>query len=530
MKYEIIRPDTDERLIGSPLSNLSLRVLSKAALKQEYFDNLFFPAPVFPDDENLRVVSERIQEAIETEEKIFVFGDYDADGISATSLMVAYLKRQGADVGYYIPNRLKEGYGLTKDKLEMAVEKGYSLVITVDNGVSAYEALDYAETMAVDVIIMDHHIIPGDREYEYILHPDLFENPYFRDMCGAGVVLQYLRYNHADRKKDWILAMVATVGDMVPVFLANREILKKGLQFFNEGAYPALSYLSKKKTTDETGIGFDIVPNINTVGRLADRANVNNLVKFLLLEDETQIIHVANQLKELNKERQQLVKDAKSATPDAQYDFANYKILISKSYHEGIIGLLANACMNEVHKPVIVFAENEKEFKGSGRSPKSYDIHENLSRYKDLFAHFGGHEQACGVTISKENFQQFIELLKNEEAKEIEEEKEEAIAISLEDLTLKSVEELFSFRPFGMDFKLPDFYLRFLPVNNTQILKNEYRKTVTYKNREVVEVLCFNPAFLTHLEADGWHDVIVTLNINEFNGKKNVPMYVKDVL
>ncbi len=530
MKYEIITPEVSDRLKRYNLQNLSNKVLSNASLNDARFDNLFFHADIFPSDASLKKVSERLDKALKDNEKIFVYGDYDADGVCATSLIVGYLKRLNARVGYYIPNRLKEGYGLTREKLGMAIEKGYTLVITVDNGVSAYEALDYAKEKGVDVILMDHHIISGEYSYEYILHPDRFEDPYFRDMCGAGVVLQFLRYRKADRKKDWILAMVATIGDMVPVFFANREIIKRGLMYLNQGEYPALSYLSKRKVVDEGSIGFDIVPNINTVGRLADRANVNNLVRYLLSEEEAEIIHVANQLSSLNKERQSMIKDAKGKAPEERYDLPNYLICVSRDYHEGIIGLLANSLLNEIHKPVIVFARKEDEIKGSGRSPKSFDIYENLSRQKDLFQNFGGHEQACGLTLSPENYEVFLSRLKEEEALSIAEDKEYVLSLQLEELTLSSVEELFRFRPFGVDFRLPDFYLRYLPVNSVQILKNDYRKCNTYHKGETIETMCFRPELLSHLESDGWHDIIVSLSINEFNGRRNVSLNVKDII
>ena len=530
MKYHIVDPDIKKISEKREMQPLSLKVLSNMNLSEEQFDNLFFPVEVFPACENMDRIRERLLKAAQRGEKVFVFGDYDADGVCSTTLMVRLLQRLKIDVGYYIPNRLKEGYGLSTDKVLLAIEKGYQLIVTVDNGVAAFEALRAARERGVEVIVTDHHNIPDGYDYDYLLHPTVFDDPAFRNMCGAGVVLQLIRSFAMDDEKDWILAMVATIGDMMPLFFENRNIVKKGLDLLNRKGFKPIQYLSKKEVFDESVIAFDVVPAINTLGRLADRANVNNLVRYFLAEEETGMIHMADQIVALNKERQQLVKEARRITPSESYALPNYDIYVSSEYHEGIAGLLANAYLNENHKPALVLVENEEGLKGSGRSPAGFNIFEDLNRYRELFSAFGGHNQACGLSLAKEKLPVLIDALRSEEKAEVSEEKETAVKLEISDLSLRAVEELMSLKPFGEGFKLPLFYIPAIHQNYVSLIKGMYKKGSTFQNGEAIESICFQTSVVKKLESNDWNELIFTLGINEFKGKKTVSLNIKDVV
>ncbi len=521
----IIQPDKDF-VCSENCGSLVRKILSVSRLDEKRLQEIFHVSEHVSDALCLKKTAERLKTAQEKKEKVFVFGDYDADGICATSLMCRLLDKLSLTRGFYIPNRLKEGYGITSAYVHLAKEKGYQLIVTVDNGVSAYEALDEAEKLEIDVLVIDHHIRQEkERDPKYLIHPDLLEAE-FADLCGAGCVLQLIRHMEMAEPKDWVLAMVATIGDMVSVFGENRNIIQKGLQILNKGLYPNIACLSKKTVFNESDIAFDIVPKLNTYGRLADRANAYDLVRYLLLEDTNSILYNAGKIEELNNERKKLVSECVQSPHDF-YQTANYDIYVSEYYHEGIIGLLANRMMNEKHRPSLVFAKGRDLIKGSGRSMKGYDIFENISKYKDMLESFGGHEQACGLSLLPESWEAFLNRLEQEEAIAYEEEVDTALAIEMGDLTLKNMRELEKIRPFGMGFFCPDFYLKELPVSDSIPLKNNYRKTVSDNQGESLETMCFQSAYLAHLNDKGWHDIIVSAAINRFRMRQNVSLIVE---
>ena len=530
MKYSIVDNKTLPVENSRGLHSLALKVLSNLHLTEEQFDNLFFSGTVFPEADSLDQISARLLSAREKQEKVFVFGDYDADGICSTTMMVRLLKSLKIECGYYIPDRLKEGYGLSSEKVMMAIEKGYRLIVTVDNGVSAFEALSAAREKGVEVIVTDHHNIPQGYSYDYLLHPDVFTDSYFCNMCGAGVVLQLKRHMKMADDIDWILAMTATIGDMMPLFFANREIVKKGLLLLNKKGYRQIQYLSRKEQFDETVIAYDIVPAINTLGRLADRANVNNLVRYFLSSDEVSIVRFADQILSLNKERQQMVKLSRSAKADI-YRCPNYDIYVSGEYHEGIIGLLANAFMHESGKPTLVFSRSDALIKGSGRSPEGTGIYDDLKQYEALFSAFGGHDAACGMSLKEEQFELLLKELKQQKSRVIVSESKPVIEVSADELTLENVEELFSLRPFGEGIQLPDFYMKSLKGDTTSLIKGIYRKTVSRNKGESLESICFNQELYSHYDEAGiaWHDIIFSPSVNTFRGKSSVSLTIKDV-
>lgn len=530
MKYRINKIDGTKIEQTYNVHRIVARVLSYFQFNDEKIKDILWDSElpeIDPIDSFFRI-KERIEQAKQSQEKVFVFGDYDADGVCATSLMVRFLRRLSVTTGYYIPNRLKEGYGLNTQMVQLAYEKGYRLIICVDNGVSAFEAMDLAKEQGMDVIIIDHHQFQ-DNNYDYLLHPALFSE-YNQALCGAATVLQLIRYFGMDDDIDWMIAMVATIGDMMPVFYLNRYIIKRGLQALKKKGYLPISALTTKKDMDETVISFDVVPAINSIGRLADRANANNLVEYMLSDDSNTIFQVSKQIIALNKERQQLVNRCVILQPEEMYNTNNYYICMSEQYHEGIVGLLSNRLLNQYHKPSLVITKTEKEYKGSGRSSEGFNIYQSLLKYEKYFKTFGGHTQACGFSVSYENYPLLIEALKKEEKVELQEELIDVIEVEIEDLTLENVEEINRLKPFGQSFQCPYFYIRKMPYENISNLKNDWKKTSFSNTDTVIDVLCFQKEYLTHLKEDHWSDIIVSISINEFRNKKSISMIIQDVL
>lgn len=480
------------------------------------------------DNVYINKVKDRLSVALLNNEKIFVCGDYDADGICATAMIVNFLRIEGSNCGYYIPNRLKDGYGLSCDLVEKVKQKGYQLIITVDNGVKAHDALKLAESYGMDVIILDHHIIEDRLEHNLIIHPDLLPESY-TGLCGAGVVLQLIKsFDHHDPLYE-ILAMVATIADMVEMFNANRLITINGLQLLNTiGFLPINAILKVNDQINEETIAYQFIPAINTVGRLADIANANVVVEYLLATDPKIIYKTAKSIMELNDKRKNMVNNADN-DKDQTYHLPNYDVFLSDDYHEGIIGLLANRFMIEQTKPTLVGTNNKDTYKFSGRSIKGFDIYESLYQYQSLFSAFGGHKQACGFSISQDRFAEFIELLQKEDKLINDEKSQRVIKIDISELVIDNIELLDKLRPFGTGIKKPLFMLDEQEITKITMIKNRYPKATIKTNTCEIEMISFKKEFVEDNNKTT-KKVVGYLSINEYRGKRSISFLVDDVL
>ena len=346
----------------------------------------------------------RIMEAKRNGEKIFVGGDYDADGICATAIMKKTLDRLGIANGYYIPDRFKEGYGLSPATVQAAFDKGYGIIMTVDNGVRAHEALRLARRLGMSVIVTDHHRIDEEIEADIVVHPDYMEEQY-GTLSGAGVALQISRMLTGNDDRLTALAAVAAIADVMPLWKETRRIVLKGLQIMRTGRPRPLTALLYSSEVSWTSVAFQIVPKLNSVGRMNDLSNVNTVVRYLLLEDDDQITRYCAQLNHVNDVRKQL---SSSMTKDAEKLCTGrpFEIVYRADFHEGICGLAAGRLANTLHRPVLVMADAGELIKGSGRSVPGFDMFAFFSDFEELAA-FGGHEQAVGISVRKEDFESF---------------------------------------------------------------------------------------------------------------------------
>lgn len=470
----------------------------------------------------------RILQAKEKQEKIFIGGDYDADGLCATTILKETLDELNIENGFYIPNRFTHGYGLHPDTVKMVKEKGYDLIMTVDNGVAAKEAIELAHQLGLEILITDHHTIQEELAWDGLLHPTLMPEA-FHAMCGAGVALQLSRRLIKENRKHVILAMVATLADMMPLFNENRWIVRKGLQYLNEDRLPQLEALVERpiKRWDEKEVAFQIVPKLNAVGRLADIANPNNVVRYLLLKDISAIEEAAKQIKAINNQRKQMSeKMANQALAMLQEE--DFCFIADEGFHEGLVGLIANKVMMAVNKPVAVFSIKQNSYKGSVRSSGIVNLIDFFAGLQPYLEVFGGHQAAAGIEIKKENYELFHQAVqkKMKQVKQTET-KKDCICLSSDLCTIDSVRSLAALAPFGQGFEQPVFCIQNFDVVEAQVLKERYPKWRCRNESFDFEAISFT--LQKSCVDQSVQSFTGLLQVNEFRGRKTLSILVESV-
>lgn len=393
--------------------------------------------------------ADRIRRAQANHEHVFVAGDYDADGITSTAIMKDVLDRLGIQNGYYIPDRFKEGYGLSVKTVNAALQKGYTLFITVDNGVKCRDAIDAVHAAGKEIIVTDHHTIEEAVPADLLVHPDVMEEE-FRFLSGAGVALEISRALLGEVPLHTALAAVALIGDVMPVWRENRRIIRNGLSVIREGKVPALwGMLRQPEQADETAIAFQVVPKLNSPGRMNDRSNVNTLVPVLLCRDKRAIESYLASLNEINEARKKLSEETVRIAEQKAEDVL-FPVICDDGFHEGVVGPAAGNLSRKWHKPVLILAKNGTLYKGSGRGIPGMNLYEFFSDFAELEA-FGGHAQAVGLSVAEEHIEGFIAHVEEKMKKletVFEEPGEPAVLVQPEDLTIRSVEALESLKPY----------------------------------------------------------------------------------
>ncbi|MBR3693063.1 MAG: DHH family phosphoesterase, partial [Erysipelotrichales bacterium] len=401
--------------------------------------------PISTSEHYVRVVS-YLQECINARRKIVICGDYDCDGICSTTLLVMGLQECGITPGYYIPNRNKDGYGLSTKLVQQFYAKGYEVIICVDNGVVAHDAIDLAYQLGIEVVILDHHEMDHKTmQYPYLLHPLLMEEEYHY-LCGSGVVFEILRSITKLSPYKVMLAALAAISDMMLLWGQNRRVVRIGLRVMREYITP-LRYLVEGEEIDEMTLALKLAPKINAVGRMYDRANPNQLVKYLLSEDASVLLTVAKQIDKINEDRRCVSQTIQQQVIE-KIDPSKEYILSYGDYHEGVVGLVASHLVHTYHKPVFVLANENGKLKGSCRSVSSIDLIDMLRECPHLDT-FGGHKAAGGLSLTEdklEAFERYIQEYMNTHV--IQEDLQEYIALPEEDFTLPNLHELSLLRPY----------------------------------------------------------------------------------
>jgi single-stranded-DNA-specific exonuclease len=364
---------------------------------------------------------ERILKAIDNKEKILIYGDYDVDGTTAVTLVYSFLKKINAEVGYYLPDRYTEGYGLSFQGIDYAVENNYSLIVTLDCGIKSKDKIIYANNNNIEIIVCDHHLPPEELPPAYaILNPKKKDCPYpYKELTGCGIGFKLIQYINKILQCDediysYLDLVALSIGaDLVPITGENRLMAHFGLEKINNNPRPAiksLNFLLKQEDAyDINKIVFTIGPRINSAGRIS---HGKLAVEFLSAEDEDTALTLAQEIDKLNEQRKNLdSKVTNDAIEQIENKFLSDKraiVVAGENWHKGVIGIVASRIIEKHYKPTIVFCKQENKWVGSGRSIPGFDLHEALVFCEKHIEQFGGHTFAAGLTVNDNNLNEFI--------------------------------------------------------------------------------------------------------------------------
>lgn len=504
-----------------------------------------------PDIENLLqpnqikdidIAAERIKQAIEKEENILVYGDYDADGVTSTALLMKTLKELNANCDYYIPNRFTEGYGLSEDAIYFAKDNSVSLIITVDTGITAVHEANVAKALGIDVIITDHHEPQGELpEVVAIIHPQLSEQYPFKDLAGVGVAFKLAEYLLGYFPKHLLeFVAIGTIADLVPLKEENRILTYYGLDTLTVSRTPGIQALKEicrieGKVTEEN-IGFMIGPRLNAVGRLQDASLA---VQLLLTDSIEEAKYLAEEVDLINKERQKIVSEIMIEAEEMVDPKAKDVIIVSKvGWNEGVLGIVASRLVQKFDRPAIVLNENldQETLKGSARSIPAFDLFTNCMKIRDLFLKFGGHSQAAGMTVAMDKIAAIQTALNTFISEELSPEdfKPEIIisgSIELSEINEKLVDEMNQLAPYGMGNPKPIFKIAHIPSDVRQIGGNKNHLKFQFKeDTYTLDGIAFGLGKLYHAISPGAEVTIVgELNINEWNGNRKAQIMIQDM-
>lgn len=491
----------------------------------------------------------RIREAIENQEPILIFGDYDADGVTSTSVMMLTLKELGAIVDFYIPNRFTEGYGPNEPAFRHAYESGVKLIITVDTGISAVHEASVLKELGVDLIVTDHHepgpILP---EALAIIHPKLPGSSYpFKELAGVGVACK-LSQALLGKLPEHLLEFVAigTIADLVPLVDENRYLVKQGLKKIRSSNRTGIKALCKQagieqQSIDEETIGFTIGPRINAVGRLdsADPA-----VHLLLAEDLFEAEMLAEEIDSYNKERQRIVSSIAEEAIQQVKDFypieENSVIIVGQEgWNAGVVGIVASRLVEAFYRPTIVLSfDREKGIaKGSARSIEGFDLFKNLSTCRDILPHFGGHPMAAGMTLKLEDVDELRSRLNALATEQLT--KDDFIPIttvdmelSIKDVQLKSVEDLQLLAPFGTSNRKPKILIKEATISQIRKIgaDQNHLKITLEQDGSLLDGIGFHlGGKVDHISSHAKLSVVGELAVNEWNNIRKPQIFLQDL-
>ncbi|WP_338451505.1 single-stranded-DNA-specific exonuclease RecJ [Niallia oryzisoli] len=509
--------------------------------KQEFHDPFLFL--------DMDKAVNRIKQAIEANEAIMIFGDYDADGVTSTTIMMKTLQKLGANVQFYIPNRFTEGYGPNEGAFRYAHEIGIGLIITVDTGIAALNEARVAKELGMDLIITDHHE-PGPElpDAFAIIHPKREGSTYpFQELCGAGVAFKMAHALLGEVPQQLLqFAAIGTIADLVPLKDENRLITQRGLNIIRNTDSVGLKALFKlasvePDSTNEETIGFSIAPRINAAGRLdsADPA-----VYLMLTDDPYEAETLAEDIEQLNKDRKELVN---SITEEAvqmveqQYPIEENSFLIvgKEGWNAGVIGIVASRLVEKYYRPTICLSYDQEKglAKGSARSIAGFDLFKNLSTCRDILPHFGGHTSAAGMTLNISDVDELrrrMNQLANEQLTE-----EDLIPItyidtevSVHDIQLNSIEEMNKLAPYGMENPKPKVLIKEANIGSIRKIgseQNHLKLTLEHEGISLDGVGFGLGEVCDHISPASKLSVIGELSINEWNNRKKPQIFLQDL-
>jgi single-stranded-DNA-specific exonuclease len=460
--------------------------------------------------ENMEEAVDKIIKLKDRGEKVFIYGDYDVDGITSTAFLTLVFRKIGINVEYYIPNRMDNGYGLNKYALEKINKEKGKLIITVDTGINSLEEIIYARDLGIDLIITDHHkLVEEEDKSVLIINPKLSKNYKFKFLSGAGVALKLAQGVYKklgiplEALYEYIeIIMIGTVADVVPMVDENRIIIKKGLENIKKTKIKGLVYLLRylkfgDKDLTTTDVSFFISPLLNALGRVGDsRIGVD----FFVEKDDFSIYNIIEEMKKSNKKRRSLERSSFNEIDEKYRDKKDFNLIFeaSENWHPGIIGVVSSRLALKYNVPVILVTLKKNLGKASCRSVESINIFDILNSMSKDFIRFGGHDLAAGFVVEKNKLhnikcaiEQEINISKNRS-------KEKTLNIdfelSLEDINDKLLSELKKLSPYGLDNPQPLFIDRNLEFVSSKKfgVENRHFKTFIRKNGKLYSAVAFN--------------------------------------
>ena len=513
---------------------------------------------------DMEKAAERIAQAVMNHESICIYGDYDVDGVTATALMYIFLMQCGANVSYYIPNRLEEGYGLNKDAISEIHQRGTNLIITVDCGISAIDEVLLAKELGMDIIITDHHQpskelpVAADAIINPMRENDLYPN---KTLAGVGVAFKVVmalrftlrKYNFFQQDAPNIrnlldIVTLGTIADVMPLIDENRIFVRHGLELMNgdsvrigidelKKVIDSLSTVKKMKTSN---IGYQIAPRINAMGRMASS---DKSLKLLVTQNRLEARQLAVELDNENKYRQMIERDILQQTFDIieKNRYAEDEggiVVASEDWHPGVIGIVASRVVDKYFRPTIILTDDNGVYKGSARSIPSFHLYDGLSSLSDMLISFGGHKYAAGVKIAKENLDEFRkkfnELVKANVKKEdfIPEINIDA-EIESKDITSEIMQYLEKLEPYGQGNKEPVFFMRNVSKYQyeTYVGKEQnHLKCIFEKKGMLFDAIGFNMKDYKDIIAENDEfDILFSLVHNTWKNTKTIQLNLKDI-
>ena len=511
------------------------KILDYYSLSEEDYKELTKPLnelnlPDFNAPPDMKKIKERIFKAIENKEKVIIYGDYDCDGICSTTIMVKTFDKLGHKAAYYIPTRYNDGYGLNVINVIKIKEAGFSLIITVDNGICQNEAIDKANELGMDVIVIDHHETPEEPVHALgIIHPSV---SHISEEFGCGAFMSLITSAALLGSYDpylTTLAGLATISDMMELKGFNRNVVRLALENLRINKYPTLMSLIEGETITEKSFGLEVAPKINAVGRLVDDKNINRLVRFLLSEDVDEIFKLSSWIKNTNELRKTLTKEAVEDLPKDMLDKEG--IVLKLDIKEGLIGLIANKLLNEYNVPVIVFTNDSinKDFlKGSIRSKEGFNVQKAFESLSKYIVGGGGHAFAGGLSIKESDLSEFtndfIELCKEYKFTKVE---PPSIELKLQDINFTNYAILREFSPFGIGFPEPVFSLKNLPTRSLQFISfGKHLSTPVSINSKILGFNISESEVKSYLTIDLFGNLLTS----SYRGKTTVEFRVSDFI
>ena len=492
----------------------------------------------------------RITRAVDNMEKIAVYGDYDADGVTSTAMLYSYLETRGADVIFYIPQREGEGYGMNIGAVEYLKEQGVSLIVTVDNGISSVQEVARANELGIDVVVTDHHrpqeILPDAVAVVDAYRPD--DTSPYKHFSGVGIAFKLLMAleDGAGDVEDLLeaysdLAAIGTIGDIVPLTGENRTLIRAGLERLSQSDRPGVQALLENagiagKTLTSTNVAFTLVPRINATGRMGapERA-----VRLLISGYEEEAEVLSEEICADNEERRRVEAEiAEAAFADIEakgYMKDRVVVVDGENWHHGVIGIVASRVTERCGKPCMIISRGETEAKGSGRSIEGFSLFEAICACGDLLIKFGGHPMAAGITLKPENIEAFRKRINQYAAEHFPQMPTQTVTLDCKlnpaALSVSMAQSLTQLEPFGNGNPQPVFGLFNMELSNvTPVGGGGHLRLTLEKNGAVITAMRFNtkPEELPYHIGDKI-DLAVQLEAREFRGQPSLTVIVRDM-